>query len=65
MGNFAINIQGVGCHHNQDNPTDADRMSADFVQKLVEAGHHIESATITFGGKQDLVRAIPPVDVRT
>jgi hypothetical protein len=60
MGNFSINIQGVGCHSNQDNPTDADRMAADFVKSLVEAGHHIESASITHGGKQDLLRGVLP-----
>jgi len=56
MGNWNINIQGVGCHHNKDNPTDADRMTKEFVEKL--AKHHIiEHATFTHGGKEN---SMPP-----
>lgn len=65
MGNFAIVVHGVGPHDNQDNPTDADKMAADFVHKLTEAGHHISHASITVGGRKDIVRAIPSVDVKS
>lgn len=51
MGNWHIAIQGVGCHHNKDNPTDADRLFKTFVQKLKDVGHVVESATLTYGGK--------------
>lgn len=61
MGNWNINIQGVGAHHNQDNPTDADRMAVEFVEKLHAAGHNVEHATFTSGSKLDLplVPAVP------
>lgn len=54
MGNWNINIQGVGCHHNADNETDANKMAEKFVSELKEAGHTVESATFTSGGKDDL-----------
>lgn len=54
MGNWAINIQGVGCHHGSKNPTDANRMARRFVKDLKEAGHHIERADFTHGAKEAL-----------
>lgn len=54
MGNWNITIRGVGAHHNRNYPTDANRMAADFVQKLREAGHSIQGATITHGGEDDV-----------
>lgn len=54
MGNWNINVQGVGCHHNADNPTDADRLAAQFVADLIRTGHSVETATFTSGGKTDL-----------
>jgi hypothetical protein len=54
MGNWAINIQGVGCHHNSDLSEDANRMARRFVKKLKAAGHHIERADFTHGAKEDL-----------
>lgn len=54
MGNWNITIQGVGCHHNKDLPQDADRMSKKFVEDLKSAGHTVESATFTYGGKEEL-----------
>lgn len=61
MGNFSIHIQGVGAHHNPgDNPQDADRMAAEFAERLKSAGHHVEHASITFGGKQELIRTVLP-----
>lgn len=54
MGNWAITIQGVGCHHNKDLAADANRMSRQFVRQLRAAGHHIERADFTHGAKEDL-----------
>ena len=54
MGNWNINIQGVGCHHNEKNPTDANLMAQAFVNLLKQAGHYIEGATFTFGSKENL-----------
>lgn len=53
MGNWNINIQGVGMHHN-GKPQDANEMAKKFAESLKEAGHHIEHATFTNGGKDDL-----------
>lgn len=53
MGDWHISIQGVGCHHNKDNPTDANRLAADFVAQL-KRFHHVTEATFTHGGKEDL-----------
>ena len=50
MGNWAINIEGVGPHHNLLNETDANRMAADFVQRLKDAGHTVRVATFHHGG---------------
>ena len=55
MGNWAINIQGVGSHHNKALENDANRLSRKFVRELKKAGHHIERADFTFGGKEDLL----------
>lgn len=55
MGNWNITVRGVGCHHNQGLPTDADRMAARFVKELKDAGHSIASATITHGAETDVI----------
>lgn len=51
MGNWAIVVQGTGGHHNRNYPKDANRMAAAFVQDLKDAGHTVESATFTHGGR--------------
>lgn len=52
MGNnWNISIQGVGAHHNDNLPLDADKLARKFVQELKEAGHEIEHAEFTYGGK--------------
>ena len=51
MGNWAITIRGVGQHHNRLDPKDANRMTADFVQRLKDAGHTVTQATFTHGGE--------------
>ena len=62
MGNWNVSIQGMGAHHNHDNPTDADRMAKTFVDLLRKAGHSIESASFTHGGKVDLTLEPNPAD---
>lgn len=52
MGNWNMTVVGVGCHHNMNNPSDADKMFAEFVEKLKAAGHGISHASITYGGAQ-------------
>jgi hypothetical protein len=55
MGNWNINIQGVGCHHNGKPEIDADAAALELVKILKKQGHTIESATFTHGGKMDLL----------
>lgn len=55
MGNWNINIQGVGAHHNKDYPKDANVMAKNFVDELRAAGHCVEAATFTHGGKEQLI----------
>lgn len=54
MGNWNITVRGVGFHHNRRQPIDANRMAAEFVKKLKEAGHTVVAASITYGGEEDL-----------
>ena len=54
MGNWNISINGLGAHHNQDYPEDANKMAAKFVKDLKEAGHTVIDATFTHGGREDL-----------
>jgi hypothetical protein len=57
MGNWNINIEGIGPHHNPDDyPKDANRMAAEFVKRLKEAGHTVSRASFTYGGTEDLAK---------
>ena len=60
MGNWNINIQGIGCHHNKDNPKDADVMAKEFAKLLNDAGHNVQHATFTSGSAEFL-----PISVAT
>jgi hypothetical protein len=51
MGNWNITILGTGAHHNDYNVFDANKMADRFVQELKDAGHTVESATFTYGGR--------------
>jgi len=62
MGNWNINIQGIGVHHNTANETDADRMAYKFAKELMKAGHIVEVATFTYGGKNSLPISPGPND---
>lgn len=55
MGNWNINIQGIGSHHNEGNKADAQYLAARFVEQLKASGHTIEAASFTSGGKEDLL----------
>lgn len=54
MGNWNINIQGTGCHHNGKPEIDADLAAKEFAGKLKAQGHTIEAASFTSGSKLDL-----------
>jgi hypothetical protein len=63
MGNWNISIQGIGQHHNASPDVfrkDANVMANRFVEELRAAGHYIESASFTFGGKENLAPAAAP-----
>lgn len=65
MGNWNINIQGTGAHHNKDYDKDANKMAKNFVDDLKAAGHHIEGATFTHGSKEDIMPTVaetPPAE---
>jgi hypothetical protein len=55
MGNCTITVHLTGAHHNKKNPNDANRMAAKFVDQLKDAGHNVEAASITHGGREDLL----------
>lgn len=57
MGSYVITIQAVGPHHNQVREDNANDMASAFVDVLQQAGHKIESATFTYGGRDEL---LPP-----
>ena len=52
MGNFNMTVVGIGCHHNENNPADADAMFKTFVNQLRQGGHDICHASITYGGAE-------------
>jgi hypothetical protein len=62
VGNWNINVQGVGAHHNADYHQDANRMASQFVQALIDAGHTVQSATFTSGSADNL---LPVLEVET
>lgn len=54
MGNWNINISGIGQHHNNNDEADADKLAAKLVKDLKDKGHQIDSATFTHGGAEKL-----------
>lgn len=56
MGTWRIEIDGCGCHDNDDASIDADLKAKEFVGGLIDQGHHIERARfiITDGQGRDL-----------
>jgi hypothetical protein len=65
MGNWAIVIRGVGCHHNVDLDADANKMAAEFVKQLKKAGHTVSHASFTYGGEDDLTPATAYLEQHT
>jgi hypothetical protein len=55
LGNFHISIDGVGTHGQPLNQRDAANMARHFVQDLLNAGHSITQASVTHGGKDDVL----------
>jgi len=64
MGNWNINIQGIGCHHNQNAEIDANLSAEDLVRVLRKQGHTVESATFTSGVKDDLLANVDYKDAQ-
>jgi len=60
MGNWTINIEGTGCHHNGRDDIDADLLAPKLVQQLKDQGQHIEHATFTSGGRIDVLKKMDP-----
>jgi hypothetical protein len=56
MGNCTIVIHLTGAHHNPVYPNDANRMAARFADELKRAGHNVEHASFTHGGREDLIK---------
>jgi len=54
MGNWNITIRGQGAHHNKKSTGDANRLAAQFVKRLKEAGATIISASITYGSEDQI-----------
>lgn len=52
MGNFNINIQGVGAYDTYE----FKQTVYDFISRLKERGQNIQSATCTAGGVHDFLR---------
>ena len=49
MGQWNMTIVGAGAHHNEKNPSDADKLLRRFVAELKREGHNIQHASITTG----------------
>jgi hypothetical protein len=64
MGNVNISIRLVGCHHNKASIGDANRMAAEFVQKLLAAGHTVYEAKVAYGNEDDISRPTVYLDDR-
>jgi len=54
MGNWNVNLTGVGCHHNAD-PNDVEQLTAKFVEQLRKAGHNVVTATVHTGGETQVI----------
>jgi hypothetical protein len=62
MGNWKLNIDGVGCHHN-NKPFDVENLAEKFVAQLRAEGHHVATANVSAGGK-DIDLLNPPIKER-
>lgn len=50
MGNWAIHIEGVGCHGNRGADFDAETIAQRCVRDLIRHGHDVSHSTVTSGG---------------
>lgn len=64
MGNWNITIRGIGAHHNHALAIDydANKMAAEFVEKLRAAGHTVVAASFTHGGENDITDGTKHLD---
>ncbi len=62
MGHWVMIVEGHGIHDNTDTPGDADRLFAEFVQKLRYSGHAVHAASFTSGGTKELDLMPAPAD---
>ena len=60
MGNWNLNIQGIGSHHNNGCASDIDEMAKEFVAKLIYHGQNVQSATLTYGGEENILNGSKP-----
>lgn len=58
MGDWNINIQGVGAHGNGIKG-DVEQLFKGFVAELEKYGHHIVNSTVTYGGAYHRISDIP------
>ena len=54
MGNWSVYIEGVGCHHN-GKPYDVEAAVGRCVDDLKKCGHSVTLASVTTGGKAEVV----------
>ncbi len=62
MGNWNMNIQGTGCHHNGKPEIDANEAMQAFVDLLFKQGHTIDHAVFTCGGAETYVHTATPTN---
>lgn len=51
MGNWNMTVNGLGAHGNKGYELDADKLFEKFVEDLKNAGHQIQYAAFTYGGR--------------
>lgn len=55
MGQWAIHIEGIGCHHNgPDVKSDADKIFFATVAQLKESGQTLTHASFGHGGRDEI-----------
>ena len=64
MGNWTIVIEGIGAHHNTNNPGDANVQAVEFVKSLEASGQRIRHTSFTSGTVQSL-EASPDANFET
>jgi len=64
MGYWNITIEGTGAHHNKKHADDANRLAAEFVQKLRDAGHTVSHASFTHSGRDDIGAGAKYIETR-